>query len=184
MLKRVGACLFLICFSAIALIGWQLKRVGDIFSINNPRMISAPQFNLVDDKGKIQGALVWDKDGPFFRLGEPGKGELSFDPLPDGFSLTLSSASGKEKISLNAADRLSEVTVGTGMGDSHDKDNIHIMAGEFGQRVIVSDELGYQAILGETWPLTSSTGGSMTTSGAALTLFSKDGHVTWMTPKR
>jgi len=187
MLKRVGACLFLGCFSAIALIGWQLKRVADIFSIHNPRMISARQFNLVDDKGNIQGALVSLPEGPFFRLGKPDKGGLSFDELPgeagtpDTFSLRLSSPSGKQHISLFAGDRASSVTVGTGI--SLDKDNIQIMAGEFGQRVTVSDELGYQAILGETWPLTSPTGGSMTTSGAALTLLSKDGHVTWMVPK-
>ena len=187
MLKRTGTFLFLVCFSAIGVIGWQVKRVSGIFPGNNTGMISASQFNLVDDKGNLQGMLAWGTDGPTFDLRGPGKGGLSFIPItgvaanPGGFSLTLSSASGKQQISLDVGDSVSSETIGT--GNSLDTDNIHIMAGEYGQRIMVSDELGFRAILGKTFALTSPTGGSMTTSGAALTLFNKNGHVIWMVPK-
>jgi hypothetical protein len=146
------------------------------------KVISENQFTLLDENGKITGMLVGGAEGAMLFLNGPkGKSGLTFGPGPDGSGsyLSLSSPSGEQEVNLNASDPYSWVTVGTkgSAGDS-----VEMAAGGGIRHVTVSDRAGFEAVLGSA-SLTKRSGETTNTSAAALTLFRKDGHIIWVTPK-
>jgi hypothetical protein len=183
-LARAGFFLSLLCFLAIGLITWQLRRISRSSTVQaGTKMISANQFTLLDENGKVAGALVGGAEGAMFFLNGPnGKLGLTFGPGPNstGSYLSLMSPSGEQEVNLNASDPYSWVTVGTS-GSAGDK--VEMSAGGGIQHVTVSDKAGFEVVLGSTSLIKPQSGRTTNTSAAALTLFGKDGHIIWMAPR-
>jgi hypothetical protein len=186
MLKRVGFFLFFLCFLAIGLIAWQLKRISRPAAAQGQvlvnKVIYANEFNLVDQNGKTQGVLSGSADGAMLFLNaHNNKPGLMFYPdKSGGSSLSLTSVSGEHLVMLTTDDEFSWVTIGA----KEDRgDRIQMAAGAGGQSLTVSDKTGFQAVLGSASLMKPESGATTNTSVAALTLFAKDGRVIWMTPK-
>lgn len=181
MLKRVGFFLFVLCFLCIGLIAWQLRKLSHGLALGHTKMISANQFNLLDQNGKVQGLLSGSEGGAMLFLNGPdGKTGLMFAPGPDkGSSLSLESSDGGQQITLNTSDLFSWVNIGT-KDDTGDK--ISLTAGA-ADRMTVSDKAGFELVLGSASLVRPESGDSHNTSAATVTLFGKDGRVLWMTPK-
>ena len=98
-LARAGSFLFFLCFLAIGFLAWQLRRTSHSSTLQEgAKMISANQFTLLDEDGRIAGALVGGAEGAMFFLNGPkGKLGLTFGPGPDnsGSCLSLMSPSGE-----------------------------------------------------------------------------------------
>ena len=184
MLKRVGAFLFFLCFLGIGLIAWQLKRISSSAARQGrSKIISATEFDLVDQNGTNQGLLSGGPDGATLFLNGPnGKPGLMFFPFAKygGSSLSLTSVSGEQLVDLTVGDVYSSVTVGT---KETKGDKIEMAAGGGGQSLTVSDKAGFQTVLGSASLLKPGSGATTETSVATLTMFGKDGRVIWMAPK-
>jgi hypothetical protein len=184
MLKRVGTFLFFLCFLAIGLIAWQLKRISrPAAPQGQTKIISATEFDLRDSNGKMQGMLSASPSGAILILDGPNdKPGLMFYPLDKsgGSSLSLTSVSGEQLVELAVGDPFSSVDVGT---KEVRGDKIEMSAGGGSQSLTVSDKAGFQAVLGTASLVKSGTRATTDTSVAALTLFGKDGRVIWMAPK-
>jgi len=185
MVKRVGFVLFFLCFSAIGLIAWQVKKISRLTTPQGQtKIVSANQFNLMDENGKMQGMLAANSDGAMLFLNGPNnRTGLIFSPGEggsNGSSLSLMNSSGEQQVTLNTADAVAWVTIGTKESNG---DKIQLIAGSGVQNVMVSDKAGFQAVLGNSTLVTPESGETRQTSVAALTLFGKDGHVIWRTPK-
>lgn len=180
-LKRVGLFLFCTCFLSIGLIAWHLRSVSRAPTAQGrARIISAHQFNLLDENGKIQGLLTGTPGGAMLFLNGPhGKVGLSFHPDEDGSSLSLRSANGEQTILETISDTFSSLTFSTGAGNNR----IQMIATLAGGNLTVSDAAGFEAALGNASLVKPENGEGRATSAATLTLFKNDGHVMWMTPK-
>src|SRR5579863_1281990 len=117
MLKRVGAVLFFLCFSAIGMVAWQFRKISRSAELQGQtKIIRATEFDLVDQNGKSQGLLSGGPDGAMLFLNGPnGKPGLMFFPFDKGggSSLSLTSVSGEQLVDLTVGDVYSSVTVGT-----------------------------------------------------------------------
>jgi hypothetical protein len=182
MLKRLGVFLFLLCFLAIGLMAWQLKRVSHLAApLGQAKIISATEFHLRDENGKLQGVLAASPDGAMLFLNGPNnKTGLLFNPGPSGSSLSLMSSDGEQQLSLHTDNAFSWVTIGPNEGTG---DKIEMFTGGGASNVTLSDKAGFQAVLGRASLVKPESGETRNTSVAALTLFGKDGHILWMTPK-
>lgn len=187
MLKRIGAFLFFLCFLAIGLIVWQIKRLSRATALQGRTLVNkviyANEFNLVDQNGKSQGILSGGPNGAMLFLNGPnGKPGLMFFPFDKGggSSLSLTSVNGEQLIDLTVGDVYSSVAVGT---KETAGDKIEMAAGAAGQSLTVSDKAGFQAVLGSASLMKQKSGATTETSVAALTLFGKDGRVIWIAPK-
>lgn len=183
MLKRVGLFLFSLCFLAIGLLAWQVKKMSRLTAPQGKsKIISANQFNLMGEKGEMQGMLAATQDGATLDLWGPnGKGGLTFDSGSSvGPFLSVKGSNGEQVITLSASDTSSGMSVGTKEGEGG---RIEIFAGLGSGSLTVSDKAGFHAVLGRTSLATPETGATRDTSVAALTLFGKDGRVIWLTPK-
>jgi hypothetical protein len=182
MVKRVGFVLFLLCFSAIGLLAWKVKKLSrPTTPQGQTKIVSANEFHLMDENGKVQGMLAASSGGAMLFLNGPNdKTGLMFAPGQGGSSLSLMSSSGEQQVTLNTEDALAWVTIGTKESNG---DKIQLTARSGAQNVMVSDKDGFQAVLGVSTLVTPESGETRQTSVAALTLFGKDGHVIWRTPK-
>lgn len=185
-LKRVGFGLFFVCFLAIGLVAWQVKKISRVGALQwQTKTVSANQFNLVDSNGKNQGMLAATSGGALLFLNGPNnKTGLMFNPYPgegssSGSSLSLLSPNQEQQVTLNTEDAFSWVTIGTKQSNG---DKILMAAGGGDQSLTISDKAGFKAVLGNASLVKAESGQTTNTSVAALTLFGKDGHVIWMTP--
>jgi hypothetical protein len=185
MLNRGGFFLFLVCFLAIGSIAWQVRTMSRGTLLHAERgMISAKEFDVLDENGRTQGMLKGTKDGAMFWLNGPENTRgLAFasDPSgPAGSLLGVVSPNGEQQFVLSVSDASSALKVGATKGG---QDEVDISAGGGLQSVTVSDKAGFQAVLGSASLVRPESGETRATSAASLTLFGKDGHVIWMTPK-
>jgi hypothetical protein len=186
MLKRFGIFLSFILFVSLLAIGMTARRLMRVSHSTGlqaqAKIISATEFDLRDENGKVQGILLASPGGAMLFLnGLNDKTGLMFAPGPGGAnSLSLMSSSGEQQVHLHAADGFSWVTVGSKESNG---DRVEMATGGGSQTVTVSDKAGFHAVLGSASLVKSESGETRHTSAAALTLFGKDGHMIWMTPK-
>src|ERR1700685_218312 len=69
MVKRVAFILFFLCFSAIGLIAWQVKKLSRLTTPQGQtKIVSANEFHLMDENGKVQGMLAASSGGAMLFL--------------------------------------------------------------------------------------------------------------------
>jgi len=184
MLKRLGAFLFFLSFMTTGLIALQLKRISrPAAPQGQTKIISATEFDLVDQNGKNQGLLSGGPNGAVLILNGPnGKAGLMFYPSDKsgGSSMSLTSVSGEEVVELTAGELFSSLAVGT---KEISGDKIQMIASSGDQSLTVSNKAGLHAVLGDSPIIKLGTGSTTETSMAALTLFGKDGRESWIAPK-
>ena len=179
-LSRICLILFSLCFIALALLTWQVRRVARDLT-QDGKMLSTQQLNLLDENGKISGMFTGGSDGALVFLNGPkGKVGLTFGPGPEGSGLTLSGPSGDDEISLVVGDPYAWISVGS---KEKGGEKVELSAGGGIHRVAVADDGGTSAVLGGASLKRLSSGDSVNTSAATLTLFRNDGRVLWMTPR-
>lgn len=163
-LVLVGLVLFLLCFLAIGFIAWRLKETSHISASQKSGIVSAQQFDLIDEKGRLHGTFATTSDGAVFALYGQVNGKA------EGQVIALEAV----------GDSFSWMNIGS---KEHNRGRIEIRsAGEI-QNISISDSEGFKAVVGSTSLINSHTGQTTDTSAATVTLFAKDGHIISMVPK-
>jgi hypothetical protein len=165
-----------------------LTRIGDStgFSVNSPGDLSNPsknggfgvnvtptlttatvfhgssntQFWSTDDAATV---LVGGKNESDLRVAvQPSEPSLQKEATPEQFQEWLKAAMGRSILDQKTA--------------------VHLNATPTGARVLLTDEPGFEAALGNSDLESSRTGTTSRTSAASLMLFGKDRHVLWKAP--
>ena len=151
------------------------------------KFIATSELDLLDENQKTQGMLSTLGSNPehggtlFILSGTSGKPQVMLTTGKDGPSLDMMNASGVTEMSMNVSNSVSWVNLGE---DKNEKDKIKLTTGSGESSIEVSDSSGFTATLGKASLTSSRYGETRQTSGASLTLFGKDGHILWMSPKQ